>query len=97
MFEPLLMSKSIFAQLPKAQQDLVMAVGAEMEKFALDGAKADDQAVAGIYAKAGAKVFDLDDATLRKWQTIAKGNAWKDFGERNETCGKLLAAAQKLL
>ena len=97
MFEPLLMSKAIFSALPKAQQDVVMAVGVEMEKFALEGAKADDQAVAGVYAKAGAKVFDLDDATLRKWQTIAKGNAWKDFGDRNETCAKLLAAAQKLL
>jgi len=97
MFEPLLMSKAIFAQLPKGQQDLVMAVGAELEKFALEGAKADDQAVAGVYTKAGAKVYDLDDATLRKWQAIAKGNAWKDFGERNETCARLLAAAQKLL
>jgi TRAP-type C4-dicarboxylate transport system substrate-binding protein len=97
MFEPLLMSKAVFQQLPKAQQDLVMAVGAEMEKFGLEAAKADDQAVAGIYAKAGAKVFDLDDATLRKWQAIARGNAWKDYGERNETCAKLLAAAQKLL
>jgi len=97
MFEPLLMSKAMFQQLPKAQQELVMAVGAEMEKFGIEAAKADDQAVAGIYAKAGAKVFDLDDATLRKWQAIAKGNAWKDYGERNETCAKLLAAAQKLL
>jgi TRAP-type C4-dicarboxylate transport system substrate-binding protein len=97
MFEPLLMSKTIFQGLPKPQQDAIMAVGAEMEKFALEGAKADDQAVAGIYAKAGAKVFDLDDATLRKWQTIARGNAWKDFGERNETCAKLLASAQKML
>jgi len=97
MFEPLLMSKAIFQQQSKANQDAIMAVGAEMEKFALDGAKADDQAVAGIYAKAGAKVFDLDDATLRKWQAIAKGNAWKDFGDRNETCARLLAAAQKLL
>lgn len=97
MFEPLLMSKAIFTKLPKDQQDVVVAVGAEMEKFALEGAKADDQAVAGIYAKAGAKVVDLDDATLRKWQAIARGNAWKDFGDRNETCAKLLAAAQKLL
>lgn len=97
MFEPLLMSKAIFGQLPKAQQDAIMAVGAEMEKFALEGAKADDQAVAGVYAKAGAKVVDLDDATLRQWQAIARGNAWKDFGNRNETCAKLLAAAQKLL
>jgi TRAP-type C4-dicarboxylate transport system substrate-binding protein len=97
MLEPLLMSKAIFAALPKAQQDLLMAVGGEMEKFALEGAKADDNAVAGIYAKAGAKVSDLDDATLRKWQALAKGNAWKDFGDRNDTCAKLLAAAQKLL
>jgi TRAP-type C4-dicarboxylate transport system substrate-binding protein len=97
MLEPLMISKTIFQQLPKAQQDVLVAVGAEMEKFATDGAKADDQAVAGIYAKAGAKVSDLDDATLRKWQTIAQGNAWKDFGGRNETCAKLLAAAQKLL
>ena len=97
MFEPLLVSKAIFSQLPKAQQDVMMAVGAEMEKFALEGAKADDQAVAGIYAKAGAKVADLDEATLRKWQTIARGNAWKDYGDKSETCGKLLAAAQKLL
>ena len=97
MFEPLLMSKLIFAQLPKGQQDLIMTIGAEMEKFALEGAKADDQAVAGVYTKVGAKVFDLDDATLRKWQTIAKGNAWKDFGEHSETCAKLLTAAQKLL
>jgi TRAP-type C4-dicarboxylate transport system substrate-binding protein len=97
MFEPLLMSKTVFQGLPKAQQDAIMGVGAEMEKFALEGAKADDQAVAGIYAKAGAKVFDLDDATLRKWQAIARGNAWKDFGDRNETCAKLLASALKLI
>jgi TRAP-type C4-dicarboxylate transport system substrate-binding protein len=97
MFEPLLMSKAVFDKLPKAQQDTIMAVGAEMEKFAIDGAKADDIAVAGVYTKAGATVSDLDDATLRKWQVIARGNAWKDYGGRSETCAKLLASAEKLL
>ena len=97
MLEPLLVSKAIFAKLPKDQQDAMVAVGAEMEKFGLEGAKADDQAVAGVYAKAGAKVVDLDEPTLKKWQAIARGNAWKDFGEKSETCAKLLAAAQKLL
>ena len=47
MFEPLLMSKQIFDKLPKAQQDAIMAVGADLEKFAVDSAKADDVAVAG--------------------------------------------------
>ena len=96
MFEPLLMSKLIFDKLPKAQQDVIMGVGADMEKFAVDSAKADDAAVAGVYQKAGAKVTDLDDATLAKWQAIAKP-VWKDFSDKNENCAKLLAAAQKLL
>jgi TRAP-type C4-dicarboxylate transport system substrate-binding protein len=97
MFEPLLMSKEIFAKLPKAQQDIVMAAGAEQEKFATDAARADDKIAAEVYAKAGAKVFDLDEATVRKWQAIARETAWKDYGERGETSAALLKAAQKLL
>jgi TRAP-type transport system periplasmic protein len=96
MFEPLMMSKEIFDKLPKSQQDAIMAVGADMEKFALEGAKADDQGVAGVYAKAGAKVADLDDATLAKWQALAIP-VWKDYADKNENCAKLLAAAQKLV
>jgi TRAP-type C4-dicarboxylate transport system substrate-binding protein len=97
MFEPLLMSKEIFAKLPKAQQDIVMAAGAEQEQFATDAAKADDKIAADVYAKAGAKVYDLDEATMKKWQTIARDTAWKDYGERGETSAALLKAAQKLL
>ena len=96
MFEPLLMSKQIFDKLPKAQQDVIMAVGADLEKFAVDSAKADDEAVAAVYTKAGAKVADLDAATLAKWQALAKP-VWKDYADKNENCAKLLALAQKLL
>jgi TRAP-type C4-dicarboxylate transport system substrate-binding protein len=96
MFEPLLMSKQVFDKLPKAQQDVIMAVGADMEKFAVENAKADDIAVADVYVKAGAKVYDLDDATLKKWQALARP-VWKDYSDKNENCAKLLAAAQKLL
>ncbi|MDP9125119.1 MAG: TRAP transporter substrate-binding protein DctP [Pseudomonadota bacterium] len=97
MFEPLMISKEVFARLPKAHQDIIMAVGAEQEKFAQDAARADDKLVAEVYAKAGAKVYDIDEPTLAKWQAIAKATAWKDYGEKNETTKALLAAAQKLL
>jgi TRAP-type transport system periplasmic protein len=97
MLEPLMISKEAFGKLPKAQQDVVMAVGAELEGFARDAAKADDKAAADIYAKAGAQVYDLDEATVRKWQTIAKDTAWKDFSDKNESCAGLMKAAQKLL
>ena len=97
MLEPLMISKEVFSKLPKAQQDIVMSVGAELEAFARDAAKADDKAAADVYAKAGAKVYDLDEATLQKWQTIARETAWKDFGEKSESTAALLKAAQKLL
>jgi len=97
MFEPLLMSKPIFDGLPKDQQNAIMAAGAEQEKFALESAKADDRLVADVYTKAGAKVYDLDEATVKKWQGIARDTAWKDYGDKSENCGKLLAAAIKTL
>jgi TRAP-type C4-dicarboxylate transport system substrate-binding protein len=97
MFEPLLMSKEIFAKLPKAQQDIIMQVGAEQEKFATDSARADDKSAAEIYAKAGAKVYDLDEATVKRWQVIARDTAWKDYSEHNEACAALMKAAQKLI
>lgn len=97
MFEPLLMSKIVFDKLPKPQQDAIMKVGAQLEKFALDSARADDVAVAEVYAKKGAKVVDLDEASVKKWQAIARETAWKDFAAKNENCAKLLAAAIKTL
>ena len=97
MFEPLMISKEIFNKLPKAQQDIVMAVGAELEVFARDAARADDKLAAEVYAKAGAKVYDLDDATVKKWQAIARDTAWKDYAEKSESCAGLMKAAQKLL
>jgi TRAP-type C4-dicarboxylate transport system substrate-binding protein len=96
MFEPLMMSKQVFDKLPKPHQDAIIAAGAEMEKFAVDSAKADDNGVAAVYQKAGAKVYDLDDAALAKWQALARP-VWKDYADKNENCVKLLAAAQKLL
>ena len=97
MLEPLMMSKDIFAKLPKAQQDAIMSTGAELETFATQAAKADDKTVADVYAKAGAKVYDMDEAIVKKWQVIARDTAWKDYGDRNESCAKLLKAAQALL
>lgn len=97
MLEPLMMSKQIFDGLPKAQQDMLMQIGGELEKFATDAAKADDKLAADVYAKAGSKIFDLDAPTVKKWQALARDTAWKDFAGRSETCAALLTAAEKLI
>ncbi|HEX7986464.1 MAG TPA: TRAP transporter substrate-binding protein DctP [Duganella sp.] len=97
MFEPLMMSRSIFDALTKEQQATILAVGAELEAFAMKSAKADDTQVAAVYQKVGAKVADLNPAALKKWQAIARTTAWKDYGEKNDNCAKLLKLAEKTL
>jgi TRAP-type C4-dicarboxylate transport system substrate-binding protein len=97
MFEPLMISKQVFDALPKDQRDAIMAVGAEMEKFAMDAAKKDDIEVANVYQKAGAKVVDLSQASIKKWQALARTTAWKDYASKNEGCAKLLALAEQTL
>jgi len=96
MLEPLMMSKASFDRLTKDQQAAVMTVGAEMEGFALKGAKADDEEVAAVFTKAGAKTVDLSAATVKKWQDIARRTAWKDFAGRNANTAKLLQLAEQV-
>jgi TRAP-type C4-dicarboxylate transport system substrate-binding protein len=97
MFEPLMISRQVFEKLGKPEQDLIMSVGAEMEKFALDNARADDEQVAKIYAKAGGKAYDLSEATVKRWQQIARDTAWKDYAARSEGCARILKLVEKVL
>lgn len=97
MLEPLMISKTVFDQLPKAQQDVIMNVGADMEKFAFEQAKADDQVVASVYLKAGGKANDLSEASVKKWQAIARETAWKDYAAKSESCARIIKLAEKAL
>jgi TRAP-type C4-dicarboxylate transport system substrate-binding protein len=93
MLEPLMMSKAIFDKLPKNHQDILLAVGSELEAFGREGAQADDIEVAKVYEKAGAKVSPLDAATVGKWRDIARDTAWKDYAGKTATCANLLKLA----
>lgn len=97
MFEPLLMSRSAFERLPRDMQAIVMQVGGELEQFALDAARADDQLVATAYSRHGARVQDLTDATVRRWQAIARDTAWKDYAARTAGCAQMLKLAEKTI
>jgi TRAP-type C4-dicarboxylate transport system substrate-binding protein len=79
MLEPLLISKSLFDSLTPEQQKIIMEVSAGLEKFGMEEAKKDDLRMAEVFAKAGAKVYDMDDATFNKWRELAKESAFKDF------------------
>ena len=93
MLEPLMMSKSIFDALPQKHQDIILAVGTELEAFGKKGAQDDDIEVAKVYEKAGAKISALDVATVGKWRDIARDTAWKDYGAKTATSASLLKLA----
>ena len=94
MFEPLIMSKQVFDTLTPEQQAAITEVGAAQEPFALAAAKADDQALAEIYGKAGVKVWDMTEGDLAKWKAVSQDSAWKDFAARNAACANLLKLAE---
>jgi TRAP-type C4-dicarboxylate transport system substrate-binding protein len=96
MLEPLMMSKTIFDGLPKNHQDIILAVGAELEAFGKKGAQEDDAEVAKVYEKAGAKVTPLDISTVNKWRDIARDTAWKDYGAKTATAANLLKLASDI-
>jgi TRAP-type C4-dicarboxylate transport system substrate-binding protein len=95
MLEPLLMSKSAFDRMNRDQQAAVMAVGADLEAFARRAAQADDAAVASVYQGVNARIVDLNAASLKKWQAVARSTAWQEYAGRNANCARLLALAEK--
>jgi TRAP-type C4-dicarboxylate transport system substrate-binding protein len=97
MFEPLLMSKTVYDKLTREQQAAVMAVGAEVEAFARRAAMDDDAAVAAVYQSANARIVDLNAESLKKWQAVARDTAWVDYAAKNANCAKLMALATKSL
>jgi TRAP-type C4-dicarboxylate transport system substrate-binding protein len=84
----------VFDSLTPAQQAAMTETGEAMEAFALSNAKADDEALAVVYAKAGVKVQDMNPDVLGKWRAIAQNTAWKDYAGRNAACADLLKLAE---
>ena len=94
MLEPLLMSKVVFDSLSPEQQQAIAEAGEAQEAFALERAKADDAAMADIYAKAGVGVHDMSPQSIAAWKVIAQDSAWKDFAARSASCANMLKLAE---
>ena len=96
VFEPLLMSKQIFDALPKEQQTAIMDIGAEMEKFGMEKAQADDEEVVKVYGKRGIKAYDIDQAQADKWKAVALQTCWKDYAEKSASNAEFLKLSQQV-
>jgi TRAP-type C4-dicarboxylate transport system substrate-binding protein len=96
VFEPLLMSRQVFGSLPQDQQAAIMEIGAEMEAFGMEKAKADDEAVVKVYARHGIEAYDMDQAQSDQWKAVARETCWKNYAEKSASNAEFLKLSQEV-
>jgi len=79
MYQPLMMNKSAFEKLNKAQQDALLAGAAKAEKYYLTEAKKQDAASVKVFKDAGVEIASMSDADFQAWRTIAQKTSYKKF------------------
>lgn len=94
ILEPLIMAKSTFQALTPEQQKIVTEVGLELEEFAFQAAKNDDQELVKTYSAKGATIHDLKPEHVEKWRALARDTAWKDFAGKSARNAELMKLAE---
>ncbi len=94
ILEPILVSKAIWETLTKPQQEAMLAVGEEMVPFNLAGAQADDIEMSRLFGAAGVALHPMEDATVQRWQDVARASAWKQYGEKTPLAARMLKLAE---
>jgi TRAP-type C4-dicarboxylate transport system substrate-binding protein len=93
MLEPLVISTINFKKLSPENQKVLMSVGKDLEKFALEEAIKDDTEVSRLFKEKGVDVYDMTEADFRVWLDISKKTAWKTFSDKVKGGKELLDMA----
>jgi TRAP-type C4-dicarboxylate transport system substrate-binding protein len=94
---PLIMSRQTFDALPRSQQEALRQLGSEVEPLAASAAAADDQKVADLYVRHGAKVVDLEAEAVEKWRALARATAWKHYADKTPLAAELIRLAEAVV
>ncbi len=79
MYQPLLMSKSVFDKLTSAQQQALLEGSKKAEAYYLQQAKEIDSVSIDVFRKAGVKIAELTQQDFNAWRDIAKQSSYKNF------------------
>ena len=82
MYEPVLMSKSVFDKLTPEQQKAIMAAGEKAEKWFSEEIKKGDEKMVESFKKAGVEVIEMSKADYDAWLAVAKDSSYKTFAEK---------------
>ena len=89
----LLMSMITFKKLSPELQNVVLQVGKETERFAMEEAIKDEEEAFQILQEKGVKLYDMSIDEFKVWSEVAKNTAWKQFAEEVKGGKELLDMA----
>lgn len=93
MYQPLLMNKSVFDGLSKAQQDALRAGAKKAEAYYLEQAKTIDRQSAEVFKKAGVEIATMSQADFDAWRAVAQQSSYAEFVKETPNGQKLLDMA----
>ncbi|MCT7374689.1 TRAP transporter substrate-binding protein DctP [Chelativorans salis] len=93
MYEPVLMSKSVFDKLTPEQQQAILDAGEKAEAFFNEEIRSGDELMVETYENAGVEVVEMSKADYDAWLEVAKDSAYKNFAEKVPGGDKLIEKA----
>lgn len=82
MYEPVLMSKSVFEGLEPAQQEAILAASEKAEAYFDEEVKKGDQQMVDTFTEAGVEVVSMSRDDYDAWLAVAKESSYKTFAEQ---------------
>ena len=95
MFEPLVISTSTWEKLTPEQQKVFEEVATELQPWAYEASKKDDEQVAKLFKENGVNVVDMTDEDYQKWVELSEP-IWDKFAKEVEGGQELVDLAKEV-
>ncbi|WP_198174174.1 TRAP transporter substrate-binding protein [Mesorhizobium xinjiangense] len=93
MYEPVLMSKSVFDELTAEQQQAILDAGEKAEAYFNEEIRNGDKEMIEAYKEAGVEVVEMSKSDYDGWLEVAKASAYKNFADKVPGGDKLIEKA----
>jgi TRAP-type C4-dicarboxylate transport system substrate-binding protein len=94
MYEPVLMSKTVFNRLTEEQQAAIMAAAEKAEVFFNEEVRKGDELMIQAFEEAGVEVVEMSKEDYDAWVAVAEQSAYKNFAENVPNGAALIEKAR---